>query len=89
MMLGSFLVALSGPIVKTALRALGIGVLTMVGVDVALQSLLTVAKTAWGSFPAAVAAYVSLAGVNTGLSIIAGALIARVALIPLKTLRLL
>ncbi len=89
MKLGAFLVGLSGPIVKTALRALGIGVVTAVGVDVALSGLLGAAKDAWSGLPGAVAAYVSIAGVNTGIALIAGAMVARVAMIPLKTMRLL
>lgn len=87
--LGAFIVGLATPVVRTALKGLGIGVVTAVGMDQALTGLLNVAKASWSSLPAAVMQYMALAGVNTGLALIAGALIARVALIPLKTMRLL
>jgi hypothetical protein len=87
--LGSWLLALSSPIAKAVMRALGFGVVSYLGVDMALGALLADAKAAWSSQNANVAVYLAMAGGNTALSIIAGAMVARVALIPLKTLRLL
>lgn len=89
MKLGAWLVSLASPIARTVMRALGLGVVTMAGVDVALTGLLGQAKAAWAGLPGEVAAYVAMAGVNTGLAILAGALVARISLIPLKTMRLL
>jgi Protein of unknown function (DUF2523) len=89
MSLGSWLLALSGPIARQVVVSLGIGVVTYAGVDSVVGALLSEAKAAWSGMPAKVAAYVAIAGVNTGLSIFAGAVVARLALIPLKSLRLL
>lgn len=87
--LGSFLLALSGPIARQVLVALGIGVVSYVGVDAAVGALLNQAKASWSAMPAGVAQYVALSGANTGLSLIAGGILGRVSLIPLKRLRLL
>lgn len=87
--LGSMLQAAAGPLARRALQALGIGVLTYVGVDTALGALLSTARTSWTGMSADVAAYVAMAGGNTALSIIAGALVARITLISLKRLTLL
>ena len=84
--LGSWLVALAGPLAKQVLFSLGVGVVSFVGLDVALNALLNTAKASWGGSSATVAAYVAMFGGNTALSIIAGALIARISLIPLKSL---
>jgi len=86
---GAFLAAMAGPLAKQVLMALGFGVVTFIGVDLALDSLLSVARAAWsGSLSADVAAYVAMAGINTGLSIIAGAMVGRVTMLATKHLRM-
>lgn len=87
--IGTFLVGLATPIARQALISLGIGVVTSVGIDAAVSAMLGAAKAAWAGMPADVMAYVQLSGINTGLSIVAGAMTARLSLIPLKSLRLL
>lgn len=90
MAIGAFLTAAIGPLAKRAAAALGFGVVSYVGVDLALGQLLGTARDAWaGSLGADVAAYVAMAGLNTGLSILAGALAGRVALIATKRMMLL
>ena len=88
--LGTFLVAVAGPVVKRAMIALGFGVVSYAGMAAALDAALSAAKSAWAGlsgFPEALA-LVQMAGVNTAASIIAGALVARVALQSLKKLEL-
>ncbi|MBN8504877.1 MAG: DUF2523 domain-containing protein [Burkholderiales bacterium] len=87
--LGTWLVALASPIARQVLLALGIGVVSFAGIDAVVGQLLGAAKTAWSGLPGAVAAYVAVSGVNTGLALVGGAITARLALIPLKSLRLL
>lgn len=78
--LGTWLLAIVGPAARKVLVALGIGTLTYVGMDAALNAALGAAKAAWGGMPADVASLVAIAGVNTAASILAGALTARLAL---------
>lgn len=88
--LGTFLAAIAGPVVKRALVALGIGVVSYAAMTAALNAALNAAKSAWAGlagFPEALA-LVQIAGVNTAASIIAGALVARVAMQSLKRLEL-
>lgn len=88
--LGTFLAAAAGPVVKRALVALGFGVVSYAAMTAALNAALSAAKAAWAGlagFPEALA-LIQIAGVNTAASIIAGALVARVAMQSLKRLEL-
>lgn len=89
MSLGTWLVQLSSPIARQVCLALGVGVVSYAGIDAAVSTMLGTARAAWGSMPADIAAYVALSGVNQGLSLVGGAIVARLALMPLKSLRLL
>lgn len=89
MKFGAFLVGLSGPIAKKVLAALGIGVVSYVGVDAALTQMLSTAKGNMALIDPVIGGLLALAGVPDALGMIAGALIASVALIPLKKLDLL
>lgn len=89
MKFGEFLLGLSGPIAKKVLVSLGIGVVTTVGLTVALDQMLGIAKANWGGLPSIVAQFMAISGVNEGLSIIAGAMVASLAMVPLKKLELL
>ncbi|WP_367068618.1 DUF2523 family protein [Oryzisolibacter sp. LB2S] len=83
---GTFLASLAGPIVKRAMIALGFGVVSYAAMTAALNAALSAAKNAWAGlagFPEALQ-LVQLAGINTAASIIAGALVARVAMQSLK-----
>lgn len=87
--LGSFLVAIAGPLVRKALTSLGIGIVSYAALATALNSALSAAKSTLGGFSGDAAAIVQLSGVFDAFAIIAGALIARVALSQLKRLEIL
>ncbi|KAF1003057.1 MAG: hypothetical protein E5299_02544 [Burkholderia gladioli] len=86
--LGTFLAAVAGPIVKRALVALGFGVVSYAAITAALNAVLSQAKAAWAGLAGEALALLQLAGVNTAASILAGALVARVARQSLKKLEL-
>lgn len=87
---GTFLAAIAGSLAKRVLTAIGIGIVSYAAMSAALNAALAAAKNAWAGlagFPEALA-LVQMAGVSTAASIIAGALVARVALQSLKKLEL-
>lgn len=81
---GTFLAAVAGPVVKRAMSALGIGVVSYAAVSTALNTMLSAAKTAWAGLGGEALALIQIAGLNTAASIVAGALTASVALQVLK-----
>lgn len=81
----SFIMGLVSPIARRVLASLGLGVITYTGVDAAVSSLLSQAKSAWsGGFGGDVAQLVAMSGANTALGIIAGGIVGRVTMIALK-----
>ena len=86
---GGFLALAIGPLAKRALSALGVGVVTFTGVNLAVSGLLEGARDSWAGMPADVAAYLAFGGFNTALSIICGGITARVTMIALKRFALL
>lgn len=89
MAFAELMVALAGPMAKRAAIALGIGIVSTVGMSAVVDGLLGQVKSSWGGMSADVAVYLAMGGVNTGLSLIAGALVTRVALLATKGLSLL
>lgn len=87
--IGTFLVGLAGPIVRKALTALGFGLVSYAAIATALNAALDAAKSAWGGLGGDSLALIQMSGASTALSIIAGALVARVALMSLKKLEIL
>ena len=87
--LGTFLVAIAGPVVRKALTSIGIGIVSYAALSTALNTALSSAKGALGGFGGDAASIVQMSGVFDAMSIIAGALIARVALAQLKRLEIL
>ena len=87
--LGGFLFAFVGPLAKKILASLGIGLVSFIGVQAAVGALLEQARAAWSGMGSEVASYLGLAGAHTALSVIAGAIVARVALMTLKKLAVL
>ena len=85
--LAAWLVGLAGPIVSRVLAQLAIGYVTYKGLDTAISALLSSARAAWTGMGGDIAAFIAMSGLNTCVSIIAGAVVARVAMIPLKRLR--
>ena len=85
--MGAFLMAIAGPLARQVLISLGFAMVTYVCVDTAVNSLLSQARAAWtGAFLGDAAQLIAMAGVNTALSILAGAIAARVTMITLKKL---
>ena len=85
MNLAAWLLTLVGPLAKQVMVALGFGVLVYTGVDAAVSAGLGAAKNAWsGSLYGEVTAFLALAGVNTGLGIVAGGITPRISMRPLK-----
>lgn len=88
--LGTFLASLAGPLAKRVMLALGFGVVSYAAMTAALNQALSAAKGAWAGlagFPEAMS-LIQMAGVTSAASIIAGALVARVALQSLKKLEM-
>lgn len=82
------IISLAAPVLKRILTTLGIGLVSYAAMSAALNNALNAAKGAWAGlsgFPEALA-LIQIAGVNTAASIIAGALITRLALQSLKKL---
>lgn len=86
MPIGSWLVALAGPIAWKVLGSLGLGILTYVGVDAAVSAALSTAQQNWGQLGGAAAQLVGLSGANEALSVIAGGVTARVSFMTFKKL---
>lgn len=80
MPLAALLGAIAWPLVSRVLVALGIGIVTYAGMDVALTAALDASKAAMGGLPANAAAILAMAGVFQAMGIIAGGLVAGVAL---------
>lgn len=87
--LGSFLVAITGPVVKKAMIALGFGIVSYAAIATALNAALDQARNAWGGLGGDALALVNMSGASTALSIVAGALVARVSIMSLKKLEIL
>lgn len=86
--IGTWLVGLAGPVVKRIMSALGVGIVSYAALSAALNSALSAAKGAWGGLTGDALGLVQLAGIPDAMSIIAGALIARVSLMVLKRFEL-
>lgn len=88
-MIGTWLVSLAGPAAKTVLKSIGFGFVTYAALSVALASALNAARAAWGGLGGDVLGLIELAGASQALSIIAGGMVARVAMLSAKKLQLL
>ena len=80
MTLATWLMSLAGPLLIQALIAIGVGVLTVTGLDVALNQAIAWINTGVSGLPSDMANVLALGGVFQGVSYIVGALSARVAL---------
>jgi hypothetical protein len=87
--LGTWLVGLAAPAVRQILISLGIGVVSFAALSTALNLALSSAKSAFSGFTGDALNLFMLSGAHTALSIIAGAMVARVALIQLKRFQVL
>lgn len=82
----ALIMALVGPAAKQVLSALGIGIVTFAGVGAALDAIIGYAQGAYGEIVGLPATFLAMGGVNTAVSMIVGALVARLALTQLKRL---
>ena len=81
--LGVFLAKISGPLVARILGALGMGVLTVTGVQAGISNLLSSVHSAFGGITADIVSLVSLCGFDVFLSLVISAY---VGIITMRTL---
>jgi cobalamin synthase len=87
--LGTWLVSLATPAVFGVLKALGFGFVTFAALTAALNVALDAARSSWGGVTGDLLGLLQLAGSGTAFSIIAGAMVARVAILSAKKLQVL
>jgi hypothetical protein len=80
MTLATWLLALVQPLIVQGLIALGVGVLTVSGLDLAVNQAVSWMNSAVGGLPANLASMLALGGIFKGLSYIVGAFAARVSM---------
>jgi hypothetical protein len=76
----AWLLGLAGPLVVNALIALGVGVLTVGGIDLAVNQAMAWLQTSVGGLPADLASLLAMGGIFQGFGYIGGAISARVAI---------
>ena len=76
----AWLVSVAGPFIIQGLIALGVGVITVTGIDLALNQAMSWCTTAVGGMPSDIVNVLALAGFWQGFSYIGGAFAARVAM---------
>jgi hypothetical protein len=82
--LGTWLVSLAGPAAAKILAALGVGIVSYAALSTALAAALSAAKSAWGGLTGDALALIQMSGASTALSIVCGAILARLALLAVK-----
>lgn len=82
--LGAFLSASIGSLVKKALVALGLGTITYAGLQTAFDSAQANVISHYGQMPAAALQLADLAGVGQTIGILLGAMAARVGMVALS-----
>lgn len=80
MSLWSFLASAVGPLAIKILAALGISLLTFVGVEAVVGELVQYAVSAWSGLSGDAAAILGLAGLGEGIGMVLGAINARLAI---------
>lgn len=86
---GSFFGTIAGPVAKKVMTALGLGTLTIVGLQTTLDMALSAAKTHLTGVQPVVIDLVAMAGLFDMVSILAGGLTGAVAVITLKRMSVL
>lgn len=84
--LGPLLAALAGPLAKKVLTALGIGWLTYAGLDTAVSFGLGLAKSSLAGLSGDILQIAAMSGLFTALSVIAGGIVASLAMVGLTRL---
>ncbi|KVE77393.1 cobalt ABC transporter permease [Burkholderia cepacia] len=80
MTLAAWLMSLAGPLIVQALIALGVGVLTVTGIDFAVNQALQWVSTNINGLPSDLLNVLALGGVFNALSYVGGAMTTRVAM---------
>lgn len=80
MNIAAWLLAMVGPLAIRVLTTVGFSAVTFVGVQLIVDSLISLAQTHWSAMPLAALQLASLAGVPEGMGLICGAFVARVTL---------
>ena len=76
----TLLVSLAGPLLLQALVALGVGVVTVTGIDLAVNQAMSWCSSAASGLPSDILNVLALAGVFQGMSYVGGAFAARIAM---------
>ncbi|MFQ2741211.1 DUF2523 domain-containing protein [Aeromonas caviae] len=84
MPIAAWLLSISSPIVVRVLSQLGIGIVSFIGVEAAVNQLISMAQSHWMGLPSVVLQFMAIAGLNTALGIIAGGVSARLTLMVFK-----
>lgn len=87
--LGAFLSTAVGALAKKVLASLGFGLITFAAISTALNTALGYAQSAYAGLPGYAAAFAGLAGVGTGLGMVAAALVFRASYLALPKLGML
>lgn len=80
---------IAGPVVKKALSALGIGVVSYAAITAALSAVQSAVIASYGAMTADVAGILGLAGVGQAIGILLGAMVARISYAQLSKLQIL
>ena len=81
---GTFLAGAAAPLTRRVMSALGLGVVTIIGLHTLLTNMLQSMSSSVGSIGADLGALLALGGFLKAMSILAGALVTRVSMIALK-----
>jgi hypothetical protein len=87
--IGSFFVSLAGPVIRKVMLSLGLGVASYAALTAAVTAALDAAKASLAGFTGDALSIIQLTGIFTAMSIIAGAIVARVGLVALKKIEIL
>ncbi len=72
------LMAMVSPLVARVFLALGLSMVSFVGMDLLMNQVIAHAQNAWGGLPAGILQLAGLAGIGQALGIIMGAVLTRV-----------
>lgn len=78
---GTFFASIAGPVAKKVLAALGMGTITIIGLQAAITGAINSAASSLGGMTGVVADLVAMAGFFSAASIVAGAVTASVTLV--------
>ncbi len=84
----SALLDLTGSVVARAMITLGLGVVTITGLDAVLSLVVNQMQASFSGLPAAVASIVFMSGLPQGLAVILSALSARIGLMQLSKIQI-